>query len=321
MIVFTPLRISLVGGGTDFISSILQQPGKTIAFTFNSYSIVTTRNLFEVSQNHKDLIKAALTKWNVTNNIKLTATCSIPPGSGLGTSSSLCVGLSVLLSPTYKLEDKFDIAINAIDLEKNYANIIGGLQDQLIAAFCGIQKFNYYRVEDYKGEELTKRLVINNQEFVITNQTLKLNPEQITEFNSHFILIDTGISRRSENILRKQIQDTKTNENSLRSLTNLVDEFWVAINEFNFPRMGELLKESWNKKKLLNKGITTKLVEDIILSLKNIKNIYGYKLLGAGGGGYILIICKNRDRLKYDLASMGHRIVTPKLVNQIDIEI
>lgn len=291
MIIKIPLRISFIGGGTDFPEFYKENKGLSISSTFNKYAYITDDiERWKTPQNHQDLIDAAMAHWNSTKQVSVA--CDLPPGSGLGTSSAIAVGLTKMLGPYYSATNKRQLAESAIIIEREIAGILGGHQDQYASAYCGTNIFHWTKDN-------------------ITVEPLYIDPK----FEEHLLLINTKVTRFSEHIMKEQINQTNTNNNLLKQLVELTLLFHKELMNEDYQTLGQILTDSWLVKKELAKEIAIPEIESFRRTTKNIKSIYGYKLMGAGGGGYLLIICKDRDDTAIELASLDYESFKPELVD------
>lgn len=294
-----PLRISFIGGGTDMPEYFRRYGGKTISCTINHYAYIANHNKYEDITNYDDLLLATKT-WAKAYGVEIpniiTVSSDAPPGSGLGTSSAIAVGLIKLLRPYLH---PYLIAREAIILEREIAQISGGWQDQFIAAIPGLNIFEY-------NTDGTIRVI----------PFTPYNYFSFEELASHILLVDTGIIRRQANIMNTQLSKTKTGEldKQLNNIKKLVSDFETALIHKNWTECGYILDKSWEYKKELSNGISIPHVDDILDTAKRNRTYLGGKLLGAGGGGYVLIFCSDRNLMKYYLTSKGFRCYTPSIV-------
>lgn len=294
----SPLRISFAGGGTDVPPYPDLYGGAVISTTIDRYAYVTLKpnsnkgiriisqdfNLLEEFKKISDmkidgkmnLIKAAVAQAGLGNeNLDMIVHVDAPPGSGLGSSSALSVALIGCLSRHLNEHlASYEIAERAVELERKWLNIKGGYQDQYASTFGG---FNLI--------EFGKSVIVN---------PLRLRPEVLQELLASMILIDTGKTRLSGNILEHQIdkyekKDKKTLEH-LDVIKKLVYDLKDDLLKGNMPNVGNSLDVHWNHKKRIDKNISNPRIERIYKKAKEI-GIFGGKLLGAGGGGHMLFLC------------------------------
>ena len=283
-----PFRISLFGGSTDYESFYKDHGSLIIGSTIDKYtytsfrlrpSIVSDRSIIAYSQLEtpskiKDirhpLIRETLKYCNIKGSIDLHFFSDIPSRTGLGGSSAFCVSLIKALKPDL---NKKDIAQATIEIERHILNESGGIQDQIWSAYGG---FNVIEINP--------------------NGSFLVKPVSITEefrkyFSDHMILIYTNRQRTNGEI-------PKSHEN--KNKIDLLDIARASLNCFeteDILTLGKLLLESWKIKKSFSDLITTSQVEEISTILSS-HNFYGFKLLGSGGGGFVLGIGSQKSIAK-----------------------
>lgn len=293
-----PLRISFAGGGTDVPPYTEMYGGAVISTTIDRYAYVTLKNnehkgLRIISQNYNllekfraisdlkidgktNLIKAAIIQSGVKNaNLDVIVQVDSSPGSGLGSSSAVAVGLVGCLS-RYLGETltTYEIAEKSIKLERELAGIKGGYQDQYASTFGGFNLIEFGKL--------------------ITVNPLRLRQEILQELLASMILVDTGKTRLSDHILSKQIHKYEAkNSSTFKHLQVIKELVYTVKDDFlkgNIPNIGKQLDLYWQHKKKIEKSISNSRIDKIYQEVKK-AGIYGGKLLGAGGGGHMLFIC------------------------------
>ena len=283
----TPFRMSFFGGGSDIEEYFKYKEGSVLSTTFDKYCYVTVRHLppffdyttevvyskIERVLNSENIchpvVKNAMKMLNM-HNLRIVYDADLPARTGLGTSSSFAVGLlNALHLVNGDYVDKQKIAEEAIYLERVLCCESGGWQDQIAASYGGFNRINF------KESGFTVKPVI-------------INPERKKNLNDRLMLFFTGFSRFSSEIqdASKKI-DQKIN--ILDKLVSLVDDAeYVLLNEnISLDRFGYLLEESWNLKKETGSKVSSPQIDSIYE--KAIKaGALGGKLLGAGGGGFLL---------------------------------
>lgn len=284
----TPFRMSFFGGGTDSEDYFRKYKGSVISTTFDKYCYITVRHLprfFEYSNefayskiervtNINDIEHPAIReamKFLDMHEIRLTYDADLPARSGLGTSSSFAVGM---LSAFYSLKGKFvskkKLADDAIYLERILCNEKGGWQDQIAASFGGFNRINF----SDNGYEV-KPIIIS--------------PEKKDRLNKNLMLFFTGFTRVSSQIqsANKYSEDIKIA--NLLKVYSLVDEAEKILTsqESSIDDFGKLLDQAWKFKRQTSSEVTTTQIDEIYK--RGIKaGALGGKLLGAGGGGFIV---------------------------------
>lgn len=295
-----PLRISFAGGGTDIPPFPQQEGGCVLSATINRYTYGTLRPRQDrqicvesldfglsviydmqdklVYDGKLDLVKAAILKLcsNESTGFDLFLHSDAPPGSGLGTSSSIMVTLVGLLKEFRNLPlTDYEISDLAYMIERKELGIQGGLQDQYAATFGG---FNYI-------EFLPDHVVVN---------PLKVSPDVINELQYNLLLCYTGKTRLSAGIIEDQVQRYERHEAEaievLRNLKRLTVEMKNALLRHDLDTFGELLHEEWQQKRKLSAKISDPKLDELY-EIARQQGAIGGKISGAGGGGYMLLYC------------------------------
>lgn len=291
----TPFRMSFFGGGTDFSGFYNEYGGSVISTTFDKYCYVNVRHLPRFFDYYTELsyskiervtsiesiehpaIREAM-KFLDMHEIRLTYEADLPARSGLGTSSSFAVGM---LNAFYGLKgkhvDKKKLADEAIYLERILCKESGGIQDQIAASFGGLNRINF-STDGY------------------TVNPIIISSERKKQLNDNLMLFFTGFSRFSSDISKVQEGAMKDKTKQLLEMLNLVDDAEkVLTSNGDLNEFGKLLDYTWK----LKRGITNKISNDSIDSLyaKAMKaGAIGGKLLGAGGGGFLLFYVESDKR-------------------------
>lgn len=284
----TPFRMSFFGGGTDFSGFYNEHGGAVISTTFDKYCYVTVRHLppfFDykthvtysreekinnLSEMQHPAIRNAM-EWLDMHDIRLTYESDLPARSGLGTSSSFAVGM---LSAFYALKgqyaDKRKLADDAIYLERTLCKEAGGIQDQIAASFGGMNRINF------SADGYTVHPVI-------------INPERKKLLNEHLMLFFTGFSRFSSDIQKGTEKSMKDKTQQLLEMYRLVDDAEKILTDKNtsLDEFGKLLDYTWQLKRGISSGISTDSIDEQYERAKK-AGALGGKLLGAGGGGFLL---------------------------------
>lgn len=282
----TPLRISFVGGGTDLPCFYRKRQGMVISSAIDKYIFVIITERFDakiyinytkkevvdsVDQIQHALVREAMIKTGVEKGVEITMLADIPSaGSGLGSSSTLTVGL---LNALYNLKGQLvtaeQLAREACEIEIDILNNPIGKQDQYIAAYGGL-----------------KKIVFNVDDSVDVINLLASSDKRI-KLGSNLLLHFTNITRNANNILAEQKNKTDQNFDLLCELANLVPELEERYKSGDVDSFGEFLRINWELKKKLALGITKPEIEEMIKIAENY-GATGYKIAGAGGGGFLL---------------------------------
>lgn len=313
-----PLRLSFAGGGTDVPPFSDTEGGVVLSATINRFAYGSlcprpdnTVNIESVDfglsldfpiteepvfDGKLDLVKAAIRRLRRDDlgGYDLILRSNTPPGSGLGSSSTMMVALVGLLRDFYRIPlDQYEVADLAHGIERLDLQIGGGLQDHYAAAFGG---FNFI--------EFGERVIVN---------PLRVPESTINELELSLLLCFTGVTRESANIIADQTGRVMSAEadtlSGLRAQKQLAVEMKSALLRGRLGDFGELLGEAWREKQKLSPMISTPRIRDAFeVALMN--GAISGKVTGAGGGGYILFFCdfKKRHRVADALERMG---VTP----------
>lgn len=294
----TPFRISFVGGGTDFEDFYRQYPGRVLSTSIDKYVYLSLNSKFDdrirVSYSKTEevdnweqvehpLVKAALEETGIEKGIEITSVGDIPgKGTGLGSSSSFVVGL---LNGLYAYSGKYiptdELAEKACYIEINKAGSPIGKQDQYAVAFGGLNVITF------------------NTDGKIDVEPIFLSPKTKEDFQKHLILFYTSQQRSARPILSEQKENINKKFEFLKNLSNLVPLFKVALEKGDFKKIGELLHQNWLMKKELSSGISNPQIDEMYNSALK-AGAWGGKILGAGGGGFLLVIApsENQERIK-----------------------
>lgn len=288
----TPLRISFLGGGTDYPEHFRQHGGQTLAVAIDKYSYVIVNPLaklfdykIRVSYSRTELVgdvkeiehpavRGCLQFLNLPGNMEIHYVGDLPARSGLGSSSSFTVGLlHALHSVKGELVSTTQLAEEAVYVEQQLLCERVGVQDQYSCALGGLQHLKF------------------STDGRITPNPVPLSTPQWSGLQSHLMLFYTGINRYAHQILDEQIERTKqgTNANDLHYLSGLVDQgLDILTNGHSITAFGELLHAGWEAKRRLSSKISNQMIDDCYQRARAAGAIGG-KLLGAGGGGFLLL--------------------------------
>lgn len=292
----TPFRMSFFGGGTDMEDYFKENKGAVLSTTFDKYCYVTVRHLprfFDFSThltyshteyvNNNDEIKHPAIrnamKMLDMHEIRLTYDSDLPARSGLGTSSSFAVGmLNAFYALKGKYADKKKLADEAIYLERVLCDEAGGWQDQIAAAYGGFNRINF----DENGYEVLPVII---------------SPERKQQLNINLMMFFTGFTRFSAEIQNVNSSDRKSKRKQLQEMFSLVDDAESILTDQNadLDDFGRLLDHTWKLKRQTGSAISTDSID--MLYEKGIKaGALGGKLLGAGGGGFLIFYVQPQYR-------------------------
>ncbi len=284
----TPFRMSFFGGGTDVEDFFKENGGAVISTTFDKYCYVTVRHLPRFFDYSTDLTYSKSERVNDVDSIqhpairnamkmldmhelRLTYDSDLPARSGLGTSSSFAVGmLNAFYALKGKYADKKRLADEAIYLERVLCNEAGGWQDQIAAAYGGLNRINF----NANGYEVLPVII---------------SPERKEALNKNLMMFFTGFTRISADIQRTNAIENRKKTAELREMLKLVDEAEHILEDktSDLDDFGRLLDTTWKLKCQTGAAVSTSSI-DAFYDAGIKAGALGGKLLGAGGGGFLL---------------------------------
>ena len=285
----TPFRISFFGGGTDYPDWYRRHGGAVLATTINKYCYISCRYLppffdhkfrvvYSKIEDRKNIdeilhppVREVLRYLNFEKGVEIHHDGDLPARSGLGSSSSFTVGL---LNALYALKgvmaDKADLARKAIHIEQERLKEAVGSQDQTLAAHGGPSHIEFLR----NGE--------------INVQPLTLHTDRIKELSAHLMLFFTGISRTASEVVKEYLPELISKEPQLKRAGEMVDEALAILRDGkDLAPFGKLLHEAWKLKRSFSPKISTSYVDEVYEAGIG-AGATGGKLIGAGGGGFVL---------------------------------
>jgi D-glycero-alpha-D-manno-heptose-7-phosphate kinase len=316
LIVRSPVRISFGGGGTDLPSYYERFDGAVLSAAINKYfytvlqkrtdgkiqiisadlrTMETWQNIarMEVCGNALEIPLAVLKDFDYEVSVNLFLASEIPPGTGLGSSASVCVNLTKLLATYHHLPlSKYDLAERAFHIARNVLGRPVGKQDEYASAFGGLNFISFYR--DGKTQV----------------EPLPLEPDLVRELQSSLLLFFTGESHHSWTILKEQEESTRKTDGAsveyLHEIRKLAEPMRAALLAGELNQFGRLLDEGWRIKKRLSSKISNSNIDKMYeAALQN--GAVGGKITGAGGGGFLLLFCQppHQQDVRNALAAMG----------------
>ena len=303
----SPLRITLGGGGTDLPSYYHQHEGFLIAAAINKYIYVTIMRPFteaiylkyselehvvSVAEVKHRIIREALLLQNLrTPQIEITTLADIPAGTGLGSSGSFTTALlKALYAHRRQLIHPQELAELACHIEIDRLGEPIGKQDQYIAAYGGLTCFTFH------------------QDDTVTAVPLKISMDTLFDLEDNILLFFTGYSRNASDILKDQKDRTKKNDDEMLKNLHFVKELGIrskeALESGNAIKFGELMHAHWEHKKQRSGGMSNPKIDELYeLGLKN--GAVGGKLVGAGGGGFLMFYAADRNKLRHAMTKAG----------------
>jgi D-glycero-alpha-D-manno-heptose-7-phosphate kinase len=303
----SPLRITFGGGGTDLHSYYREHEGFLVAAAIDKYVYVTVTRPFtegiylkysqlehvdKISQVQHPIIRESLNIVGFkTPQVEITTLADIPAGTGLGSSGSFTTALlKALYTHRRRHLNQVELAELACHLEIDRLGEPIGKQDQYIAAVGGVTCFTFHKDD------------------TVTAEPLSISMDTMFDLEDNLLLFFTGISRSAGSILKDQ--NTRTKESDSEMLANLhyVKELGYlckeALEKSNSRLFGELMHEHWEHKKRRSGGISNPKVDEWYeLGMKN--GAVGGKLVGAGGGGFLMFMAHDRNKLRHTMAAAG----------------
>ena len=304
----TPFRMSFFGGGTDLEDFFKKYGGAVLSTTFDKYCYVTVRHLprfFDYSTElsyskiervtsiddiQHPAIRNAMKMLDM-HEIRLTYEADLPARSGLGTSSSFAVGmLNAFYALKGKYVDKKRLADEAIYLERTLCQEAGGWQDQIAASFGGFNRINF----NADGYEILPVII---------------SPERKKQLNDHLMMFFTGFTRLSSEVQKVNAAGRQDKTAQLREMLALVDDAERVLTDKNadLDDFGRMLDHSWKLKRQTGAAVSTSGIDD--LYAKGIAaGALGGKLLGAGGGGFLVFYVRpeRQDSVRWAMRDLMH---------------
>ncbi len=294
----TPFRISFFGGGTDYPKWYEKNKGAVLATTIDKYCYITCRYLppffkhksriayskIELVKNFNEIdhpsAREVLKFLKIKQGVEIHHDGDLPARTGLGSSSSFTVGL---LNALYALKGymptKEKLTEEAIYIEQEKCKENVGCQDQALAAHGGFNHIEFGGVNHLNVRRVT------------------LSRDKLIKLQDHLMMFFTGFSRTASQVAKHQIQNIPKKKNELKKIQQMVPEALKILNSKRINNFGKLLHESWMIKRQLSSKITTDYVDEIYQAAR-IAGALGGKLLGAGGGGFVLIFAEPKHQKK-----------------------
>jgi D-glycero-alpha-D-manno-heptose-7-phosphate kinase len=286
----TPLRMSFLGGGTDLPAFYRKHGGLVVSVSIDKYVFVTVNKKFDdrIRVSYSDtenaetagmvkhpLVRAALMQKNIREGIEITSIADVPSsGTGLGSSSSFTVALlQALAAFKGEYQTAEGLARDACHIEIDICGEPIGKQDQYAAAYGGLNLIQFHPDDTVKVSPVV------------------CAPEYVKNFESQLLCFYTGRTRSASNILEKQsarINESSKTVDAMKSMKDLAIHFTQCLYQGDVDAMGRILHEGWVLKRGLSDGITDGEI-DHYYELARKEGATGGKLLGAGGGGFLLI--------------------------------
>lgn len=289
IVVQTPLRIGLVGGGTDFSDFYRDHGGRVLSAAIDKYVYVIVKQRFDddiyvnysrkeivesVDDLEHELVREAMRMVGVERGVEITTLADIPSaGSGLGSSSAVTVGLlHALYTYQGRQVGSSELAERACAIEIDVCGKPIGRQDQYVAAFGGICDMHFGLGEQVRVERL------------------RLDPPDRRALESELMLFYTGITRQADSILGEQTANIPGRLPQLTRLRDLAAEAVDGLEGGDVSALGRALRESWAAKRQLAAGVSNEGIDGLVETALE-AGASGAKIAGAGSGGFLLVVC------------------------------
>ncbi|MBV9191626.1 MAG: kinase [Betaproteobacteria bacterium] len=305
----TPFRVSFFGGGSDYPQWYRQHGGAVLATAIDKYCYISCRKLppfFDykhrlvyrkqetvnrISEIEHPAVRGVFSHFEWEEGVEIHHDGDLPARSGLGSSSSFTVGLiSALRAMQGRLISKEELGNLAIHIEQEVIKENVGSQDQITAAYGGFNRIAFHR------------------DGSIDVQPIILPAARLAEFKSHLMLVFTGFARLASEVAKTKIDNLAKRADEIKRITRMVDE-GVEILAGNDPLkdFGALLHEAWTNKRKLSDAVSTEAIDRIYADAREAGAIGG-KLLGAGGGGFMLLFVPpaKQDAVRKRLGKFVH---------------
>jgi len=306
----TPFRISFFGGGTDYPQWYEENGGAVISTTIDKYCYISTRELPPFFEHKHRIVYskienvksdgviehpavAKVLEWaNLDQGLEIHHDGDLPARSGLGSSSAFTVGLvHALYGMQGKLVSKERLAKDALHIEQDLIGESVGSQDQIAVAFGGLNRINFHLDGGFNIEPLI------------------IPARRRDELHSHMMLFFTGVSRIANEIAISKIKNFQNRVVELNHIREMVDEAIDILSKSHIPisEFGHLLHKSWEYKRKLSDQVSNSYIDAIYQKALD-AGAYGGKILGAGGGGFMLIFADptKHNAIRQNLKDLVH---------------
>jgi D-glycero-alpha-D-manno-heptose-7-phosphate kinase len=302
----TPLRISIGGGGTDLPSYYRRRGGSVLSAAIDKYVYLAVNATFtedyllkysihervtRVEDIEHALIREVLQRYRVPPGIEIVSVADIPAGTGLGSSGSFTVGLlRALHAHRHQQCTLAALAEEACDIEIERLADPVGKQDQYIAAFGGLTRFEFHPDDSVDVDRLD------------------VSAETLSDLEDHLLLFFTGYSRRASSILADQKQRSERNDEAMIANLDNVNDLGVrigsALESGDTAKFAELMHEHWTYKRHRSDGISNPQIDEWY-ELARRNGALGGKLVGAGAGGFLLFYAEDPRRVRAAMSGAG----------------
>jgi D-glycero-alpha-D-manno-heptose-7-phosphate kinase len=304
----TPFRISFFGGGSDYPEWFREHGGAVLSTAIDKYCYLTCRYLppffqhrfrilyskietvSQISEIEHPAVRGALEQLGVTRGLEIHHDGDLPARSGMGSSSAFAAGiLNSLYALEGRMRSKEQLAREAIFLEQEILRETVGSQDQVAAAYGGFNAIRFLRDGSF------------------TVQPVLLPPARLAEFKGHLMLFFTGLSRFSSDVASTFVGSLALREDGIKRFMAMVDQAVGILESGDLRDFGRLLDEAWQIKRSLSQSVSTSEVDEAYAAARK-AGALGGKLLGAGGGGFMMLFAEpdKHESVKKALSDFLH---------------
>jgi D-glycero-alpha-D-manno-heptose-7-phosphate kinase len=310
-----PVRISFLGGGTDYPEHFLKEGGAVLATAIDKFSYLTASpflsHLFDysirvsyrkvelartVEEIEHRVFRECLKLCGLEKDIELHNVADLPAFTGLGSSSAFTVSLlHALHAFKGELLRPHELAYEAIHVERDLLRECVGCQDQVMAAYGGFNLIEFRTEQD------------------ITVHRVPLRPPRLAEFENHLFLVFTGIQRKASELASRQVERVGQNRENLSAMRAMVREGYdILTQERPLREFGELLHAAWKAKRTLDDAVSNPAI-DALYAQGLEAGAWGGKLLGAGGGGFMLFFAPAKAQARLRQTFAGRQLLPVKI--------
>jgi D-glycero-alpha-D-manno-heptose-7-phosphate kinase len=306
----SPYRISFFGGGTDYADWYSVHGGAFLSMAINYYTYITLRVkpkfqekefrvLWRLAEEVKSIddikhpiVRETLKEFNYDRGLDISYIGDLPGGSGMGSSSAFTAALIKSIYDDMKKDiNPYELAQITYEIESKKLKEVVGIQDQIATAFGG---FNCVKIN-------------KDSSYVIS--PVNLSTSSLNQLTERMILVYTGQTRRATSIAESQVKNMKNKTQEFSCLQDMVEKGMNFLLENNIDEFGKLLHEAWIIKRDLSSSVTNNEI-NTLYNYGMQKGALGGKILGAGGGGFLLFICKEGDRKNF-ISKLKNKVVVP----------
>ncbi|MBI4430180.1 MAG: kinase [Candidatus Omnitrophica bacterium] len=306
----TPFRISFFGGGTDYPDWYRQHGGAVLSTAIDKYCYISVRHLppffgykhrivyskvesvNELSEIQHPSVRAVLQTLGADKGLEIHHDGDLPARSGLGTSSTFTVGMvNAIKALRGEIISKSDLAKSALHIEHQVLKECVGTQDSIIAAYGGFRKIQLNPDDTFEATPVV------------------MKADKLQQLQDNLMLFFTGFSRYAAEVAKAQIANMEKKKQELKRMLEMVDQALSILSgkTAKLDEFGKLLHETWQYKRSLADAVSTPAIDEIYQAARD-SGALGGKLLGAGGGGFMLFFAKPEDqpRIKEKLKHLIH---------------